>query len=105
MNTMVIINRNDQSRPGGPPRSCAAAIIQAAATTKPGLRNSEGWMEAKPSEYHRVAPLPKSVPKIGSKASAAKAVKNPRMASRRTRVGDISEVISIAKSASVPKKA
>ncbi len=41
-------------------------------TTKPGLRNSDGCTEAKPSEYQRTAPLPKSVPRTGRSASATK---------------------------------
>ena len=50
-----------------------AAIIQADTTRKTGFRNSDGCTEAKPSEYQRVAPLPKSVPKKGSNANATKA--------------------------------
>ena len=72
---------------------------------KPGFRNSEGWNEAKPSEYQRVAPLPKSVPKKGSNANATKATTKPSTARRRTSTGDIIEVSSIAISANPPKNA
>ena len=91
--------------PGGPWIWWLAAIIQAATTTKPGLRNSEGWTEAKPSEYQRTAPLPKSVPKKGRSARPTKATRKPSTARRRTRVGDIIDVTIIAISASPPKKA
>ena len=101
--TITTASRNDQSRPGGPPRSCAAAIIHAATTIKPGLRNSDGWMEAKPSEYQRVAPFPKSVPKKGSKASPMNAITKPSTARRRTRMGLIMEVTSMATRAAPPK--
>ena len=82
-----------------------AAIIQAATTTKPGFRNSDGWIDANPSEYHRTAPLPKSVPKNGSKARATNAAMKPSTARRRTSVGDIMDVMIIAIRASPPKNA
>ena len=51
--------------------------------------NSDGWIEPKPKEYHRTAPCPKSVPKAGSKATAATAQKNPSTPKRRIAMGDI----------------
>jgi hypothetical protein len=58
-------------RPGGPNRSNEPAISQAAISTKPGFRNSDGCRLKKPSEYQRTAPLPKSVPSQGSAIVAA----------------------------------
>ena len=105
ISTMAMQSAKDHVFPGGPLISSEAAIIQAATTTNPGLRNSEGWKLAKPSEYQRTAPLPKSVPKNGSSASATKEAMNPMMASRRTRRGDIIEVRIIATTATPPKNA
>ncbi len=91
--------------PGGPATSVEAAIIQAAVTTKPGLRNSDGCTEPKPSEYHRTAPLPKSVPKIGRNPSATNETPQPITARRRTCTGVIIVVSTIAASATAPKTA
>ena len=85
--------------------SCAAAISQAQMMTKQGLRNSDGWTLAKPSEYQRVAPFPKSVPRTGSRASAAKAPRKPITPIRRTMSGDIMEITSITTMPTPPKKA
>ncbi len=95
----------DQALPGGPLISSEAAIIQAEATTKPGFRNSEGCIEAKPRLYQRVAPLPKSVPRNGKSASATKATRKPITANRLTTSGDIIEVSNIARIARLPNTA
>ena len=101
--TITNASAKEIALPGGPFRSWLAEISQALRITKNGLRNSEGWTEAKPIENQRTAPLPKSVPKIGSSARAAKAPTKPSTPSRRTRWGDIIEVPSIARIASPPK--
>ena len=75
--------------PGGPPKWVDAANSHAVMTMKPGLRNSDGCTDANPSEYQRVAPLPKSVPKTGSNNNDTNAPKNPKTASRRTITGYI----------------
>ena len=67
--------------------------------------NSEGCREIKPSEYQRVAPLPKSVPKMGNKTKASIANPNATVAQRRTVEGDIIEVMVIAIKAMAPKTA
>ena len=103
--TMIAVSAKDQVLPGGPPISWLAAISQAATTTKPGLRNSDGCTEAKPSEYQRTAPLPKSVPSTGSSASAANAARKPSVASRRTSCGDIIDRRTITAIATPPKNA
>ena len=103
--TTVSATPNEIIRPGGPFKSCAAAISQAVRIIKPGLRNSDGCTDAKPKENQRTAPLPKSVPKIGSKASATKDARNPRTPIRRTISGDIMEKSTITTIATPPKKA
>ena len=105
INTIEIHKAKDHVLPGGPLISSAAAIIHAATTTKPGLRNSDGWKDAKPIEYQRTAPLPKSVPKNGSRASATKERRKPTIAKRRTIIGVIIDVSTIAITASTPKTA
>ena len=77
-------------------------IIQPTKTIKPGFRNSEGWMDPKPSEYQRTAPLPKSVPRNGSRAMPTKEIANPRTARRRTVLGDIMVMMNMVTSASDP---
>ena len=72
---------------------------------KPGFRNSDGWIEAKPKLNQRTAPLPKSVPKTGNKAKAMNAPTNPMTPMRRTISGVIIEVPSIATIAIPPKNA
>ena len=94
---------NEYIRPGGPPTSSPAEISQAATTTKPGLRNSEGCNDANPSEYQRTAPLPKSVPKNGKPIRAMNDTKNPITAKRRTIRGDIIETANITIIAMPPK--
>ena len=73
--------------------------------TKPGLRNSDGWNEAKPRLIQRTAPLPKSVPITGSATKAAKAHRNPKTPIRRTCRGVIIEMTSAATRARPPKNA
>ena len=93
----------DIIRPGGPFGSNDAEINQAANTTKAGLINSEGCNETNPKEYQRVAPLPKSVPSIGSMTKANRAKQKATVAQRRTVEGDIIEVMVIAIRAIAPK--
>ena len=100
INTPKLINL-----PGGPPGSFAEAISHAEIMMKTGFRNSDGWREMKPSEYQRVAPLPKSVPKAGSNIRAAAAKKNPITPSRRTMSGDIIDVPNMTTNAMPPKNA
>ena len=69
---------------------------------KPGFTNSDGWNEAKPSEYQRIAPLPKSLPRKGSKASATKDRAKPTMPMRRTISGESIEAPIITASAMAP---
>ena len=64
------------------------AINQAVRITKNGFKNSDGCNEEKPNEYHRIDPLPKSVPKIGKSANAMKANKKPITPRRRIDCGD-----------------
>ncbi len=78
---------------------------QAVTTTNPGLRNSDGCTEAKPSEYQRTAPLPKSVPNSGSSASASNDTANPTTANRRTSRGAIIDVSSMTAIAPPPNTA
>ena len=68
-------------------QGAVAAMNQAAMTTKPGLRNSEGCTEAKPNEIQRTAPLPKSVPSTGNSISASIETAKPSTPSRRTCAG------------------
>ena len=72
---------------------------------KQGLRNSDGCTEAKPSENQRTAPLPKSVPKTGSKAKAIKDKRKPSTPMRRTMSGDIIDTATMTTMATPPKKA
>ncbi len=78
---------------------------QAAAATKQGFRNSDGWTEAKPRLSQRVAPLPKSVPMKGSANTTSPATKNPSTPSRRTCRGVSSEMTNIASSPMLPNTA
>ena len=78
---------------------------QAQIAIKPGLRNSDGWIEAKPSDSQRVAPLPKSVPMTGSARTVAKAPRNSSTPRRRTCTGDSMDTTSITPSAMPPKAA
>ncbi len=57
-----------------------AAISQAVRTMKPGFRNSDGCTEAKPKLNQRTAPLPKSVPNIGSSAKRCKGAQKAKNA-------------------------
>ena len=53
------------------------ATIQDINTTKKGFKYSDGWIVNQFKENHRTAPLPKSVPKMGRRASAITTKKNP----------------------------
>ncbi len=92
-------------RPGGPKRSNEPHMSQAAARTKAGFRNSEGCRLKKPSEYQRVAPLPKSVPSQGSSAVANKAAAKRIRAQRRTRLSEDMEIAASALSPTMMKTA
>ena len=89
--------------PGGPPTSWLAAMNHATSATKPGLRNSDGWIEVNPRLSHRVAPLPKSVPITGSATTVRNATAKITTPSLRTCRGDIIEITSITTSATPPK--
>ena len=86
---MTIVNTNEISLPGGPLISLDAEIIQAVTTKKHGFKNSEGCKEANPKVYQRVAPFPKSVPKIGSKIRPINDKTKPIIASLLTKSTDI----------------
>ena len=102
---MTIARAKEIALPGGPFRSWLAEISQALRITKNGLRNSEGWTEAKPIENQRTAPLPKSVPKTGSNINAVKARAKPRTPARRTIAGLSMEKPIMVRSAMLPNKA
>ena len=78
---------------------------QAETMTKPGLRNSEGWNEAKPSEIQRTAPLPKSVPITGRAIRVRKANAKPTTPMRRTCCGLIIEIATITTRPTPPNSA
>ncbi len=105
INATITVTISDSRLPGGPPTSKEAAISQAENTRKAGFRNSDGCTEVKPREYQRTAPLPKSVPSTGSRASATKPIRNPITPSRRTARGEAIDKSTIVTSASDPKNA
>ena len=78
---------------------------QAQRAMKPGLRNSDGWTEAKPRLSQRVAPLPKSVPMKGSATTVRNAPAKSTTPKRRTCTGDIIEITSITAMPMPPKTA
>jgi hypothetical protein len=86
---MTVVNTNEISLPGGPLISLDAEIIQAVTTKKQGFKNSEGCKEANPKVYQRVAPFPKSVPKIGSNMRAINEKTKPITANLLTKSTDI----------------
>ena len=86
---MTIVNISEINFPGGPLISLEAEIIQAIKIKKQGFKNSEGCNEANPKVYQRVAPLPKSVPKKGSKVSPMNEKIKPMTASLLTKFTDI----------------
>ncbi|CAI8242044.1 Uncharacterised protein [marine metagenome] len=67
--------------------------------------NSDGCIEAKPSEYQRVAPFPKSVPKSGKNAKDTNAIPNAMVARRLIVAGANIEVMIIATRERPPKTA
>ena len=89
--------------PGGPFISFEADIIQAIKTIKHGFKNSEGCKDANPRAYHRVAPLPKSVPNIGRNRSPMNEKIKPIIANRLTKSTDIIDMIIIVDNDSAPK--
>ena len=76
---------------------------QPTSATKPGFRNSDGWIEVKPRLSQRVAPLPKSVPITGSASTVRNETAKITTPSLRTWRGDIMEITSITTSATPPK--
>ena len=95
--------RNEIALPGGPFISKETDINHAVIITKNGFKNSDGWIDEKPREYHRIEPLPKSVPKTGNKASAINVTRKNNTAKRRMLVFDNVEKINMQESAKEPK--
>ena len=101
----ITATTKDIALPGGPPMSAEAAISQAAKIAKAGFRNSAGCTDTTFSEYQRTAPLPKSVPKTGSSASATTDRPKATTPQRRSLSGDIIETASSTPSATTAKAA
>ena len=70
---------------------------------KQGFKNSEGCNEANPKVYQRVAPFPKSVPKIGSNIRLIKEKTKPINANLLTKSTDIIDSANIVAIDSEPK--
>ena len=102
METNIAI-RNEIALPGGPFISKETDINHAVIITKNGFRNSDGCNDEKPREYHRIEPLPKSVPKIGKKASAIKLKRKPITPILLIIFGDNIEKRNITVIANTPK--
>ena len=96
---------NEICFPGGPLISMLEAKSHAETTINTGFRNSDGCTDVKPNEYQRTAPLPKSVPKNGSKAKATNVITNANVDRRRNNLGSIIDATSIAIKATPPKNA
>ena len=94
---------NEISLPGGPFMSFEADIIQAIKTIKHGFKNSEGCKDANPKPYHRVAPLPKSVPNMGRSESPMNEKIKPITAIRLTKLTDIIDIIIMVDNDKAPK--
>ena len=83
-NTQMLNEKKDKSSPALGLLFTFPATTQDIKTTKNGFKNSDGWIVSHFRENHRTAPFPKSVPKIGTSASAITTKKKPTIPNLRT---------------------